>query len=113
MRVELDIFSGRANPEWELDPAAALALEDIHGRLLPARRRPPDLPGLGYRGFRYSLGGADWRALEGLVAAASRVLADPSRSIERLLASTIPAAHAGLRPRIEKAIGQSSMPDRP
>lgn len=53
MRVELDIFSGRPNPRWELDPDERETITAILADLpepLP-ELGPPDRP-LGYRGFR-------------------------------------------------------------
>lgn len=48
--VELDIFSGRQNPSWELLEKEAT---EMAGRMknLPSAPLPPDIPGLGYRGF--------------------------------------------------------------
>jgi len=50
MRVELDIFSGRPNPTWEMSPEEAA---EFHKRLTTLIRteKPSDPPGLGYRGF--------------------------------------------------------------
>lgn len=50
MRVELDIFSGRPNPEWELQEHEVAELESAIGRASPSRQKL-DPPGLGYRGF--------------------------------------------------------------
>lgn len=50
MRVELDIFSGRPNPVWELAELEASDLETRIGRATPSHGTVA-LPGLGYRGF--------------------------------------------------------------
>ncbi len=50
MRVELDIFSGRPNPEWELQEHEVAELESIIKRSSPSQGKV-DPPGLGYRGF--------------------------------------------------------------
>lgn len=50
MIVELDIFSGRPNPTWELSKEQA---DEFVSRLtnLPRCDRVPSIGGLGYRGF--------------------------------------------------------------
>ena len=48
--MELDIFSGRPNPEWELQEHEAAELESIIERSTPWQGKV-DPPGLGYRGF--------------------------------------------------------------
>jgi len=50
VRVELDIFSGRPNPTWELGERESVELESIIERASPSPRKV-DPPGLGYRGF--------------------------------------------------------------
>jgi hypothetical protein len=50
MQVTLDIFSGRPNPSWTLNPAEAKELVQRLVGLPPARQPPPSV-GLGYRGF--------------------------------------------------------------
>lgn len=50
MRVELDIFSGRPNPSWQMSAEeAAEFLKRI--RSLPKKEKPSEESGLGYRGF--------------------------------------------------------------
>lgn len=50
MRVELDIFSGRPNPSWELSVDEAAELSRRLAALIKTETRP-DEGGLGYRGF--------------------------------------------------------------
>ena len=100
MIVELDVFSGRPNPRWQLDEAGAAELSDLHHHLEVAAARPTEPPGLGYRGFLYSLDGVPWRAWHGFVTSGDRTLADGSRAIERLLLAGLPEEHAYLRPAI-------------
>lgn len=53
MRVELDVFSGRPNPAWELAPEEVAELaQRLTG--LPRTDQPPGEGGLGYRGFTIS-----------------------------------------------------------
>jgi len=49
MRVELDLFSGRPNPSWELSEREASELGKLLERV--TLRTECELPGLGYRGF--------------------------------------------------------------
>jgi hypothetical protein len=50
MHVELDVFSGRPNPRWELSHAE---VAELRTRLagLPRCDQPTDEPALGYRGL--------------------------------------------------------------
>lgn len=50
MEVELDLFSGRPNPRWELNAEEAATLAD-RLRDLPRGLRGGEPPSLGYRGF--------------------------------------------------------------
>jgi hypothetical protein len=104
MIVELDIFSGRPNPRWRLDEAGAAELGELHHRLEVAAARPTEPPGLGYRGFLYSLDGVPWRAWHGFVTSSDRTLADRSGTIERLLLAGLPEEHAYLRAPIAEEI---------
>ncbi|HEV2088899.1 MAG TPA: hypothetical protein VGR21_11370 [Cryptosporangiaceae bacterium] len=63
-----------------------------------------ELPGLGYRGFRYVLDGVAWRAFAGSVASPEAVLADPQRQVERVLVDELPQEFAVLRPRLLREI---------
>lgn len=101
MLVELDIFSGRPNPRWELDEPVARTVTEFHRQLRPVADVPPGPPGLGYRGFVYSLDHVSWRAWRGFVVGPALVLADPDRTIERMLLDLLPAEYLDLRPRLE------------
>ncbi len=100
MLVELDIFSGRPNPRWQLDERIARQLGELHHRLARTTDSPPTVPGLGYRGFIYSIDNVNWRASTGFVIGPDTVLADPNRVIERLLLDQLPVEYRDLRPRI-------------
>lgn len=95
MRVELDVFSGRPNPVWQLDARAAVALTALHGALAAGAhgRAPPDL---GYRGFAYAVRGVPCRAYGGVVQTPSSVLADSGMTIERFLLAQLPENWSGL-----------------
>ncbi len=53
MRVELNIFSGRPNPSWELSEEEASELAKRLAGLTPTNQ-PHRVGGLGYRGFSIS-----------------------------------------------------------
>lgn len=107
MLVELDVFSGRPNPHWELDGSSSQTLRQLQGRLTAARRAPAQPPGLGYRGFLYSDPTGHARAYRGYVTTARAVLADPSLSIERYLLDQVPAQYDALRRRIASELASS------
>ncbi len=67
MLVELDVFSGRPNPRWELDEQRSRELRQLERDLTPAREAAPEPPGLGYRGFVYSDASGQVRAYRGYV----------------------------------------------
>ncbi|MEB3318913.1 MAG: hypothetical protein VKO39_12345 [Cyanobacteriota bacterium] len=50
MVVELDVFSGRPNPRWQLSQAETIDVEAAL-RDLPRTDASPSEPGLGYRGL--------------------------------------------------------------
>jgi hypothetical protein len=107
MVVELDIFSGRPNPQWQLsEDLAAQVVRLLESLELAASHNRPNPPGLGYRGFRLSdPGGLHYWAYGGLVVGGTTVLADPTRMLERFLLEHLPEEYADLRPLIESAIG--------
>lgn len=104
MLVELDVFSGRPNPRWELDELQSQRLLQIQNQLKASDRVPVEPPGLGYRGFRYSDANGPVRAYYGYVKTARAVFADPSFSVERYLLDQVPMEFAALRARIEKEL---------
>jgi len=66
MRVELDVFSGRPNPSWELSAEEAGELARRLEDLRPVDRAPAE-PGLGYRGFVVSMPGREIRVYQGVL----------------------------------------------
>ena len=52
MHVELDVFSGRPNPAWDLDADGEADFLARLQLLKPNRSEPSSYDGLGYRGFR-------------------------------------------------------------
>ena len=94
--IELDIFSGRPNPTWDLSAADTATLTGIIGSLPPSS--PVDLPTpLGYRGFLVSVSEPElrpvvtMRAYQGVVeyqGYETRYYADPDKQVERWLLAT-------------------------
>ena len=103
MVVELDAFSGRPNPRWQLSEGEAAELARLIAGLEPAAgTRSPAPPALGYRGFRLegSAGEAHW-VYRDLVQSRDLVLADPYRRVESFLRDHLPEVLKDLRPWIE------------
>jgi hypothetical protein len=93
MLVELDIFSGRPNPRWELDEQTYKELLRLQSRLKPARQAAPEPPGLGYRGFQYADEGGPVRAYHGFVVTSGGVFEDSLFTIELYLLEHVPAEY--------------------
>jgi hypothetical protein len=104
MLVELDVFSGRPNPRWELDKPSADVLRQLVSRLTVATDGPLEPPGLGYRGFILTDDTGRSRAYKGYMIRPDVVLADTSRSVERLLVERLPAEFQELRQRVATEI---------
>lgn len=51
MQVELDMFSGRPNPQWNLTPEENAELNRLLQTLPKDKTGKASIPGLGYRGF--------------------------------------------------------------
>jgi hypothetical protein len=109
MRVELDIFSGRTNPEWTLTDTEATELKTMAAALPVAAASPPPFDGLGYRGIvvrdpvdpywsLVAFRDIVWiRTLEG-----SEVRSDPDAGIERWL---LGAAGDAVNPALLERLG--------
>lgn len=92
--VELDVFSGRPNPVWNLSEAQCAEVEQ-HLDQLPktAGESLQSLPGLGYRGliihYENQQGVRDSiRVYKGISQSEQLQLQDPDRKLERWLLST-------------------------
>lgn len=111
LAAEADLYSGRPNPVWRLNPAATRELGSMLRALQPGGT-PAEAPGLGYRGLLVREaeavlpGCAELRVYRGTVAAhcgtTTRSLADPGRAVERFLVGTgleaaDPGAYAAVR----------------
>jgi hypothetical protein len=101
-RVELDLFSGRPNPTWELDDLEARQLQRLIEIPPPTHLPPPESPGLGYRGFQVSLGDRSYRVWGTyVVAAPGDHRADPDRTVETFLLDHLPEEYSDLRELID------------
>lgn len=103
MVVELDVFSGRPNPRWNLTEDEAVQVARLIESLeLAAGNHLPNPPGLGYRGFRLSdsAGSQSW-AYGGFVLFSNTRRADPGRRVERFLLEHLPSEFQQLRQLIE------------
>ena len=100
-RVELDVFSGRPNPTWQLADVDARRLAELVVGLARVPGSAPQPPALGYRGFLVALPGGRYRVWGPHVFAPDDHRADPARTVERFLADRLPAEHGDLRSLIE------------
>ena len=95
LQIELDAFSGRPNPRWELTGAQAAEFPTLLRALPPAQGSHFTAEGLGYRGFVVSAneglvnGYDDMRLYRGTVLSRSgdraETFSDPERILERWL----------------------------
>ena len=88
MRVTVDLFSGRPNPTFELEPDEAERIRRLLGSLPPAPEgaTPAEPPALGYRGLHVQgndLGGVYVYGPSVVDAGGARF--DTDRRLERLL----------------------------
>ena len=113
MDVEVDLYSGRPNPHFRLEPAAAGELMRRLAALPPSPGHAAPREGLGYRGLRIEAGATEASVAEIVVSdgvvlvrdrsGAEHVLGDPSRGLERWL---IEAGAASMDPGEVSALRQ-------
>ena len=91
VQVTLGLYSGRDDSAWTLTEAEAATLEEALAAL-PGTIGQPPVGGLGYHGFTIERPDGTVVAFQGAVAppgdADRAYLADPARTIERLLLET-------------------------
>lgn len=104
MLVELDVFSGKPNPRWELDEPCSQRLLHLQNQLKTSNQALVEPPALGYRGFWYSDAAGRVHVYRGYVKTVQAVFTDPSFSIERYLLDQVPMEFAALRGRIMKEL---------
>jgi hypothetical protein len=92
-RIEIDVFSGRPNPAWDLGPEQARALAQLvqmpHERIAA----PPAADGLGFRGFvvTFHNGGVErLRVMGSVVDDGHGAFRDADRRIEAFILTAMP-----------------------
>ncbi len=108
VQVTLGLYSGRADPTWKLTDAEAASLDAALAGLSEAIGTPP-VGGLGYHGFTLARPAGTVVAFDAAVAPPGdgerAYLADPDRTIERLLVETARAHVSGNElAEVERAI---------
>jgi len=98
LRIELDMFSGRPNPEWTLTPTQGAELDGIAASLPVMAAPPPPFDGLGYRGIVATDPARPGWSLVAFhdtvhlgTAGGIEVRTDPGATVERWLLGTAPA----------------------
>lgn len=93
-RVTVLLYSGRPDPEWDLDGGAADALLRLWTTLAARRDATAPTPALGYRGCIVRIGPGGWHAFGGGVTHRTQhreeSRADPGRRFERAALATAP-----------------------
>ena len=94
------LYSGRRDPLWAVPARLAKQLMAIWDAAESVAGRPPDAPGLGFRGvFLRDPGNREWRAFRGFITLAAgrgtESRRDPDRKFER---AVLAAAPPGLLP---------------
>jgi hypothetical protein len=86
----VDLYSGRPNPQWQVDRAAGARLAGLWDELEPTTDALPP-PSLGHRGaFLLAPDGRRWITRGTIVALDDSRRRDPERRLERALLATAP-----------------------
>jgi hypothetical protein len=99
LEIELDVYSGKPNPKWELPPdEASSLLKTVESA--PEEKAEMNLPGLGYRGFILRPGTKIIRVYHGLIAVeesgVTRTLRDKGNAEGKLAADARRRGYANL-----------------
>src|SRR6266852_2462555 len=94
-RARASVYSGRPDPEWDLDQELVKRLLEMWEQMEPSHSAPPHPPGLGYRGAVLESSEGKWfSAYNGAVqlTAGKSVLVreDSGRDFERLILQSAP-----------------------
>lgn len=111
IEVELDMFSGRPNPRWELDADSEVKLLSYMQSLPPASEEEvSEPPPLGYRGFIIKSGQLSKipgfiRIFKGTVRSDEKILKDSGYELENwLLINSGDALEEGLKTVVSREI---------
>jgi hypothetical protein len=105
VEVELDVFSGRPNPKWTLEPRLEAELRDkLNSLPSDPRGHFPEPPGLGYRGFFLKAGNESIRVFGGAVKTGDEIKKDPARALEKWLMETAAGIDRGLLDAIKSEL---------
>lgn len=95
-QVEIDIFSGRPNPKWELGRTDLVALLTLLRQTKKVKTRVDTSDGLGFRGFKVSFatrGGQRELYVRGnSVSDGAKRFSDDHKTIEKFLLGKMPPA---------------------
>ena len=86
-KIELDIFSGRPNPVWELSGPETHHFISVLNKFVPQLGPIPELS-LGYRGFTSLAGVQTWRIFRGLFIVDTRLYGSIAPTLEEWLLDT-------------------------
>lgn len=95
VNVELDVFSGRPNPRWELTRATGIQLHALLNELPYSATKLPHPTSLGYRGFIVTSQNHSYRVFQGVVEVDGETFNDPGRRVEKLLLNSMPDSLKG------------------
>ncbi|WP_161855517.1 hypothetical protein [Bradyrhizobium sp. CCBAU 051011] len=93
-QVEIDIFSGRPNPKWELGRTEITALLRLLKKARKVKAPAGAADGLGFRGFKVSFmtggSGRELRVKGNSVSDGAQHFSDDRRTIEKFLLAKMP-----------------------
>ena len=96
MLIELDVFSGRPNPRWELDERTTRELQRLLRRLKRSTATPAEPPWMD--------GPEIVRVYRGYLRTRRAVYADASMTVEKFLVDHLPKEFEQLRGRIAREL---------
>lgn len=95
VRIELDVFSGRENPSWELSREDAREIIALLRSKNERAAQPHPLKGLGFRGFVITVKRDEheerYLASGPVIELGRQQYLDPESKIERFIVATMPA----------------------
>ena len=90
-RAAAKMYSGRPDPEWDLDDEKGARLDELWSRLPALNDEPPEPPPLGYRGYVVERpDGVRYEGVPGAVTRGEERRADRDGEFERLVLESQP-----------------------